>query len=75
MPVTEVEKDLRDGLDLAASTGARAWLPLFHEERARLARRLGDTATYRTDLRHAHALFVEMGGTGHAERVEREFEI
>ncbi len=71
-PAPDVGKDLRQGLELARSMGARGWEPLFHEERARLARRLGDTITYETELAHAHRLFVENGATPHAERLARE---
>ncbi len=71
-PPADVEKDLRDGLELVTSTGARAWAPLFHEERARVALRLGDHATYGAELADAHRLFLENGATAHAERVARE---
>jgi len=49
---------------------ARAYAPLIHVERAELARLLGDEAGYQRELREAHRLFVEMGATGHAERIE-----
>jgi adenylate cyclase len=71
-PRSRVEHDLREGLEVVKSIGARAWEPLFHEERARLARRLGDTTTYESELAHAHRLFVENGATPHAERIARE---
>jgi class 3 adenylate cyclase/tetratricopeptide (TPR) repeat protein len=57
---------------LAEETGAKSVAPLIHVEVAELARLLGDGADRERHLREAHRLFVEMGATGHAERVARE---
>jgi hypothetical protein len=43
--------------------------PIVHEISAELARLRGDEATRGRELREAHRLFVEMGATGHAERI------
>jgi len=40
-----------------------------HEISAELAHLRGDEATRERELREAHRLFVEMGATGHAERI------
>jgi hypothetical protein len=53
-------------------SGARAFLPMIMEERAALARLRGDEAGRARELRHAHALYVEIGATGHAARLARE---
>jgi class 3 adenylate cyclase/tetratricopeptide (TPR) repeat protein len=57
---------------LVAETEARAHLPFVVEVRAALSRALGDEAEAARQLREAHRLFVEMGATGHAERLARE---
>jgi class 3 adenylate cyclase len=53
---------------------ARAIAPLVLEERAHLARLLGDDPGCERGLREAHRLFAEIGATGHAERLEQELE-
>ena len=72
-PRADVENDLRDGLELVESTGARSWAPLFHEERARVAQRLGDDETYAAELAIARRLFAENGAAAHTERLALEF--
>jgi class 3 adenylate cyclase/tetratricopeptide (TPR) repeat protein len=67
-----VEADLRDAMELVETTGARAYTPQVHVERARLAGIRGDDATRRRELAEAHRLFTEIGATGWAERVARE---
>ena len=42
------------------------------EERARLAALRGDDGATSEDLRRAHALYTEIGATGHTERLARE---
>jgi hypothetical protein len=69
---TEIEASLDRASDLVRSTGARSYEPQILVERARLASLLADSAGRQQWLREAHRLFVEMGATGHAERVARE---
>ena len=57
---------------LIEETGARGYRPFVYEERAELARLLGDEATQQRELREAHRLYTEMGATGHAERLAKE---
>lgn len=40
-----------------------------------LARPLGDEAAWECELREAHRLFVEVGATGHAERISRQLSV
>jgi class 3 adenylate cyclase len=54
---------------LVEETGARAYTPFARIERAELARLLGDEATCERELREAHRQFIEMGATGHADRL------
>jgi tetratricopeptide (TPR) repeat protein len=68
----EIEAAVARGLALVEETGAALYTPRFHVERAELARLLGDEATYQRELREANRLFVEMGATGHAERISRQ---
>jgi len=65
-----IEADLRQAMAVVERTDARVYTPPIHVERAELARLLGDETTYQRELREAHRLFVEMGATGHAERIE-----
>jgi class 3 adenylate cyclase/tetratricopeptide (TPR) repeat protein len=67
-----VEGQLRQLSTLVDETGAVVYLPRIHEIRAELARILGDPAECERELREAHRLYVEMGATGHAERVAAE---
>jgi tetratricopeptide (TPR) repeat protein len=60
------------GLALADQTGLVVLVPQFLVERAELARLRGDESERLHHLRDAHRLFVEMGATGHAERLARE---
>jgi class 3 adenylate cyclase/tetratricopeptide (TPR) repeat protein len=57
---------------LAEDLGLRGCEPQILEARAELARLLGDQAEYQRELREAHHLYVEMGATGHAERLAKE---
>jgi hypothetical protein len=45
--------------------------PLIQEERAELARQAGDVRAQEQHAREAHRLFVQMGATGHAARLEQ----
>jgi class 3 adenylate cyclase len=67
-----IEADLQRAMEEVERTEARAYAPLIYVERAELARLLGDEAAYQRELREAHRLFVEMGATGHAERISRQ---
>jgi len=55
-----------------AETDARIYQPYWHECRAEFEEHFGDPSRRREELREAHRLFSEMGGTGHAERIARE---
>jgi class 3 adenylate cyclase/tetratricopeptide (TPR) repeat protein len=68
----EIEAALDRTLERVEETGSRVYVPPVHEERAELARLRGDDATRERELREAHRLFIEMGATGHAQRVARE---
>jgi hypothetical protein len=57
---------------LIEETGGRAHEPHVRIERARLAELCGDAAVRDRELREAHRLFVEMGASGHAERLAKE---
>ncbi len=64
-----IEAEVDSALELVGKTGARGVEPQILEQRAELARQLGDEAGYERELRRAQRLFVEMGATGHARRV------
>jgi hypothetical protein len=66
---------IEQGLALADQTGLVVLVPQFLVERAELARLRGDESERLDHLREAHRLFVEMGATGHAERVARELRL
>jgi hypothetical protein len=53
--------------------GDRAALPFVHEERAALARLLGDEGARERELREAQRLFAEIGTPLQVERLAREF--
>jgi hypothetical protein len=57
---------------MAQATGARAFVPFIHVERAALAHLLGDEAVRERELHEAHRLFTEMGAPVRAEQVARE---
>jgi len=64
-----IESALDEFVALVRATGAVALEPCAYEERANLARLLGDEAARRRELGEAHCLFTKMGATGHAERL------
>jgi hypothetical protein len=70
----EVESMLERAQAIVSSTGARAYEPQIHVERARLAGLLSDDVGRQQWLREAHRLFTEMGATGRAERVALRLE-
>jgi hypothetical protein len=65
----EIEAALAEADAWLEMSGAKSYGPFLHVERAELARLAGDEATRQCELREAHRLFVEMGATGHAERM------
>jgi class 3 adenylate cyclase/tetratricopeptide (TPR) repeat protein len=71
-PREKIEAALSCAAEVIGETGARWLLPTLCEVRAELARASGDDAASERELREAHRLYVEMGATGHAERVARE---
>ena len=68
----QIEQALADAEKAVTELKNSAQTPRIHEERAELARLLSDDATCKRELREAHRLFVEMGATGHAERLAKE---
>jgi class 3 adenylate cyclase/tetratricopeptide (TPR) repeat protein len=60
---------LRDAMTLVEATGARAYAPFIHLERAALAHLLGDEAVREHELHEAHRLFIEIGAPIRAEQV------
>jgi class 3 adenylate cyclase/tetratricopeptide (TPR) repeat protein len=68
----EIERALDRALELVEETKGRSIEPQLLEERARLARLLGDDDACERELREAHRLYTEMGATGHADRLARE---
>jgi class 3 adenylate cyclase/tetratricopeptide (TPR) repeat protein len=71
----EIEAALARALAVVQETGARVYEPELHEVRAELAGLLGDEAGRERELREAHRLYIEMGATGHAERLARELDL
>jgi hypothetical protein len=67
----EIQAALSAAAALADEMGARSFDPFVLEERARLARLLGDDPGRERHLREAHRLYAEMDATGHAERLAR----
>jgi tetratricopeptide (TPR) repeat protein len=67
-----VEEDLERASEIIAIHGIRALEHRVLELRAELARVLGDEAGHERLLREAHHRCVELGTSGHAERLARE---
>jgi Double zinc ribbon len=65
----EARTALARARELAEQTECRLLVPSIHEAAAVLAETLGNTEQRLMELRAAHRLFVEMGATGHAERI------
>jgi class 3 adenylate cyclase len=68
----DVEEDLGRASELIAAQGMSASEHRVLELRAELARALGDEAERERLLREAHRRCVELGATGHAERLAEE---
>jgi tetratricopeptide (TPR) repeat protein len=68
----EIEAALAEGERLARARGDRSSLPFLHEERAELARLLGDEVARERELREARRLFAEIGAPLQVERLARE---
>jgi ATP/maltotriose-dependent transcriptional regulator MalT len=67
-----IDTSLRRAADLIQETGARAYAPFVHVERARLARLAGDKSACARDLRTAQRLFSEMGAARQVARVKEQ---
>jgi hypothetical protein len=71
-----VRGEIASQLDTAAAiveeTGAVVYAPFVLEERAALARLIGDEPGWERSLREAQRLFAEMGAAPRAERLARE---
>ena len=67
-----IESQLDAAASIVEETGIAAYAPFVAEERARLARALGDEAGWERSLREAERLFAEMGAAPRAERLARE---
>jgi len=70
--VEEGRAALERSRELAERTECRMLVPQIHEAGAALAAALRDEAQRRAELHEAHRLYVELGATGHAERLARE---
>ena len=68
---SEIEATLARATSLLEKSGARAFVPMILEERARLAEVLGDAEGAAQHLREAQRASTEVEATGHAERLER----
>ena len=67
-----IEACLARAETLVVETGAGAQTPFLIEERARLARDVGDSRGAARLLREAQRAFAEMGAAGHAARLADE---
>lgn len=68
----EAHRTLADVRALIDETGAHCRDPVVHEISAEIAGSLGDDVTRNRELLEAHRRFVEMGASGHTERLARE---
>jgi class 3 adenylate cyclase/tetratricopeptide (TPR) repeat protein len=68
----EIERCLDRAQDLVLETGGRSLEPQILEERARLAALRGNATDAGETLRSAHALYTQIGATGHAHRLSIE---
>jgi tetratricopeptide (TPR) repeat protein len=66
----EIEAALSRAEDLVRSLGILAVKPAAHEQRAELARQLGDEPRHQDELQEAYRLFTQIGAMGHAERLQ-----
>jgi class 3 adenylate cyclase/tetratricopeptide (TPR) repeat protein len=67
-----IDEELRRAERLIVETGAAVCRPHVHEIRARSHEGVGRVAEAGRELREAHRLFVEVGATGHAQRLAPE---
>jgi class 3 adenylate cyclase/tetratricopeptide (TPR) repeat protein len=70
----EIEAALAEAEAWLEMSGAKSYEPFLHVERGELASLVGNDATRERELREAHRFFVEMGATGHAERIAQLLE-
>jgi tetratricopeptide (TPR) repeat protein len=70
----EARAALARASDLATRIECRIQVPRIHEAAAILAAALGDAEQQQAELREALRLYQELGATGHAERLAREWE-
>ncbi len=68
----KTEAEIERAEALVRDNAARGLLPSVLEVRAELARREGDAAAAKQQLREAHRLYTEMGADGHAQRLAAE---
>jgi class 3 adenylate cyclase len=68
----EAASAVEQGLAVATGTGARVWVPRFHEARAKLASLRGDDAERERERQLACRLDAELGASGHARRLALE---
>jgi tetratricopeptide (TPR) repeat protein len=68
----EIESALERASELTRNIGMRSLEPMIHIERAELAHQNGDEDERQRELREAHRLFLEIGASGHAERLSGE---
>jgi tetratricopeptide (TPR) repeat protein len=71
----EIIRLLDRAAEIADRCGGKVYEPAIHESRAALARALGRPGEAERELREALRLYAEMGASGHAERLSREFDI
>jgi adenylate cyclase len=67
-----IESQLDAAAEIVEETGAVVFAPFVAEERAAVARLVGDEAGWERSLREAQRLFAEMGARSRAERLARE---
>jgi tetratricopeptide (TPR) repeat protein len=67
----EIEAVLARAEEVVRTLGTVVVEPLIHEVRSELAQQAGDVRGHEHHVREAHRLFVQMGATGHVERLER----
>ena len=67
-----IETCLVRALELVRETAGRVLEPQIIEEQARLAALRGDATGAAAELQRAHEVYVEIGATGHAERLRKE---
>ncbi len=67
-----IESQLDAAASIVEEMGIAAYAPFVLEERAALARLLGDDAGWERSLREAQRLFAEVGAAPRAERLAQE---